>query len=71
MSNQRKANYQSKPDQPSSEMAIFKFFKEARTQLEDAGHEDAAFYFEQMQDWISSGKKLPTDKETIIRALGI
>tara|TARA_Y100001937_G_C6983544_1_gene268836 strand:- start:17 stop:232 length:216 start_codon:yes stop_codon:yes gene_type:complete len=71
MSNQRPGKMQSRPDQPGSEMSLFKFFKEARVQLEDAGHDDAAFYFEQMQDWISSGKKLPTDKDTVIRALGI
>jgi len=71
MSNQRKGKMQTRPDQPGSEMSLFKFFKEASIQLNDAGHEDAAFYFEQMQDWISSGKKLPTDKDTTIKALGI
>lgn len=71
MSNQRPGKTQSRPDQIGSEMGVFKFFKEAKIQLEEAGESDAAFYFEQMQDWISSGKKLPTDKDTVIRALGI
>jgi hypothetical protein len=71
MSNQRKANYQSKPDQPSSEMAIMKFFKEASRQLISEGKEDEAFYFEQMVDWLQSGKKLPTDEQGVTKALGI
>ena len=72
MSNQRKGKMQSRPDNQGSEMAVYKFFKiVSRIQLTDANHDDAAFYFEQMQDWISNGKKLPTDKDTVINPLGI
>ena len=71
MSNQRKGKYQSKTDIPSSEMAVFKFFKEASKQLTDEGKEDEAFYFEQMVDWLQSGKKLPTDEKGVTKALGI
>jgi len=39
--------------------------------LNDSGKEDEAFYFEQMVDWLQSGKPLPTSETDIIKALGV
>lgn len=41
-----------------SEMKLLEFFKNARVALEDHGDMDSAFYFEQIEDWIRSGKSL-------------
>jgi hypothetical protein len=41
-----------------ADMQIYQFFKQARMALEESGNEDAAFYFEQCEDWIRSGKSL-------------
>ena len=49
----------------------FKCLKMAGTVLKGAGHEDEAFYFEQLVDHISSGKHLPLTEEEMTRALGV
>jgi hypothetical protein len=41
-----------------AEMKLLEFFKNARIALEDHGDMDSAFYFEQVEDWIRSGKSL-------------
>ncbi|MAD23600.1 MAG: hypothetical protein CMO44_05440 [Verrucomicrobiales bacterium] len=71
MSNQRKGNYQSKPDGMTNEMGTLKFFKIAQQVLEKEGKTDEAFNFEQMVDWLQSGKSLPKTEEDVIKALGI
>ena len=72
MSNQRAGKYHRASGMDSgSDMKMYQFFKEARTILEDAGHEDAAFYFEQVQTWIQEGKALPADSKQIARVLGV
>ena len=71
MSNQRKGNYQSKPDGMTNEMGTLKFFKIAQQVLEKEGKPDEAFNFEQMVDWLQSGKRLPLSEEDVIKALGI
>ncbi len=59
MSNQRagKTHRASGMDN-GSEMKLLEFFRNARVALEDHGDEDAAFYFEQIEDWIRSGKSI-------------
>lgn len=63
MSNQRRGNW--KPASMSAgdssttnDMSLVQFFKSAKEVLQRYEHEDAAFYFEQCEDWIRSGKKL-------------
>lgn len=70
MSNQRPGNLQ-KPLDRNGDMQVYKFFKTAAMILNDSGKEDEAFYFEQMVDWLRSGKPLPTSEESIIKALGL
>ena len=71
MSNQRKGKYQSRPDSLGQDMNVLKFFKTAQKVLEKEGKTDEAFNFEQMADWIKSGKRLPNTEEDVIKALGI
>ena len=47
------------------------FFRLARKILESEGHEDAAYYFEQMEEYVADGSQLPTDYQGVTRALGI
>ena len=42
-----------------------------RSNVQGAGHEDEAFYFEQLVDHLSSGKHLPLTEEEMTRALGV
>ena len=71
MSNQRKAKYQSRPDTLGQDMNMLKFFKVAQKVLEKEKKTDEAFNFEQMADWLQSGKRLPLTEEDVIKALGI
>ena len=70
MSNQRPGKLQKRLDR-NGDMQVYKFFKTASKLLSKEGKEDEAFYFEQMVDWLQSGKPLPTSEEQIIKALGI
>ena len=71
MSNQRPGKIQSRPDLGSQDMNMLKFFKAAQKVLEKENKPDEAFNFEQMVDWIQSGKRLPLTEEDVIKALGI
>ena len=71
MSNQRKGKYQSRPDVFGQDMNVLKFFKTAQQVLEKEKKTDEAFNFEQMADWLQSGKRLPLTEEDVIKALGI
>ena len=71
MSNQRKGKYQSRPDVGGQDMNMLKFFKTAQKVLEREKKTDEAFNFEQMADWLQSGKRLPLTEEDVIKALGI
>jgi hypothetical protein len=42
------------------------FFRDAKEALEKQGHDDAAFYFEQCEDWIRSGKSLSSKPASYI-----
>ena len=71
MSNQRPAKKQSRPDMIGQDMNVLKFFKRAQKVLERENKQDEAFNFEQMVDWLQSGKRLPLTEEDVIKALGI
>ena len=71
MSNQRKGKYQISPYVMGQYMNILKFFKTAQKVLEREKKTDEAFNFEQMADWLQSGKRLPLTEEDVIKALGI
>ena len=72
MSNQRPGKFQSRPEMGmTQEMGTLKFFKLAQQVLEKEGKTDEAFNFEQMVDWLQSGKSLPKTEEDDIKALGI
>ena len=55
----------------STEARALKFFKLARTTLEERGEEDAAFYMEQMEDWLQRGNEFPRDNTSVARAFGL
>tara|TARA_E500000178_G_C16958505_1_gene724865 strand:+ start:571 stop:786 length:216 start_codon:yes stop_codon:yes gene_type:complete len=71
MSNQRPGKVIRAADPTMKDMTTLKFFKNAQKVLEQSDKEDEAFYFEQMVDWLSSGRPLPTTEEQTIKALGI
>ena len=71
MSNQRPGKVVRAVDPTMKDMSTLKFFKNAQKLLEQSGKEDESFYFEQMEDWLSSGHQLPTTEEQTIKALGI
>jgi len=59
LSNQRAAKtHKASGMDNGADMQIYQFFKQCRMALEESGNEDAAFYFEQCEDWIRSGKSL-------------
>lgn len=60
MSNQRGGKWHkaAMSDNDTQGLQMASFFREAKEALEKQGHEDAAFYFEQCEDWIRSGKSL-------------
>lgn len=55
----------------STEARALKFFKLARVTLEERGEEDAAFYMEQMEDWLVRGGELPRESVDVVRAFGL
>ena len=71
MSNQRAGKWKSATLRDGSGMQTVTFFKNAKKVLEEYGHEDAAFYFEQVEDHLRSGKALPTDEKSVGSVLGV
>ena len=69
--NQRRGNWKpaAMQDNDPVGMRLVSFFKEAKLHLQMQGHEDAAFYFEQCEDWLREGKSLT--KESTIKILGL
>lgn len=55
----------------SQEMKLRNFFRDAQSILEEAGENDAAFYFEQMVDHINDGGTLPATRKEVSRVLGV
>jgi len=52
-------------------MKLYQFFKSCRRQLEEEGHEDAAFYFEQVEEYLKTGKSLPALDKDVAKILGL
>lgn len=69
--NQRAGKTQKGLSTGNAEMNLFKSMKMAAEVLNENDYEDCAFYFEQIVDYLSSGKKLPLDKREMERALGV
>ena len=71
MSNQRSGKWKSATLRDGSGMQTVTFFKNAKKVLEEYGHEDAAFYFEHVEDHLRSGKSLPIDEKSVGSVLGV
>ena len=70
MSNQRRGKW--KPASMGHDsMRTVTFFKYAKKMLEEYGHEDAAYYFEQVEEHLRKGGTLPNDDREIGRVLGV
>ena len=71
MSNQRAGKFKPATLREVGGMQQVNFFKYAKEVLESEGHDDAAFYFEQMETCLRDGKGLPQDARSIANALGV
>ena len=71
MSNQRPGKYHPATLRDGSGMQTVTFFKVAKNLLEEYGHEDAAFYFEQVEEHLRGGKTLPSSEKEIGKVLGV
>ena len=71
MSNQRPGKWKSARLRDGSGMQTVTFFKTARKLLEEYGHEDAAFYFEQVETHLREGKGLPISEKEVGKVLGV
>ena len=71
MSNQRAGKTYSASASDNSGMGTVNFFKYAKQALESAGYEDAAFYFEQVEEHLRSGKGLPVSEKEVGHVLGV
>lgn len=54
-----------------SSRKVLAFFDEAARQLNAEGKEDEAFYFEQVAEYLRSGKELTDDPRKITTILGL
>ena len=52
-------------------MSQVAFFRIAKEELTKAGQEDPAFYLEQVEEWLRSGKNLPTTERDVGKVLGL
>jgi hypothetical protein len=72
MSNQRAGKF--KPaamrDGDTNGLALRSFFRRAKELLEEKGDEDAAFYFEQCEEWISNARG-PMNENSAGKVLGL
>jgi len=72
MSNQRAGKtHKAALSDGSAEMRLRDFFRTAQQILESEGYDDAAFYFEQVKDHLNDGGTLPTNRQEIVRLLGV
>lgn len=69
MSNQRPGKMKPAAMNDSGGLDLVNFFKYAKEALEAKGEEDAAFYFEQCEDFIRAGGSL--SDRTVSKALGL
>ena len=72
MMNQRAGKYHKATGMDDGQsMRMYQFFKSCRRQLEEEGHEDAAFYFEQVEEHLKNGKGLPALDKDVANVLGL
>ena len=71
MSNQRSGKWKPATLRDGDGMRTVTFFKYAKNVLEEYGHEDAAFYFEQVEEHLRKGGTLPNTDKEIGRVLGV
>ena len=71
MSNKLPGKFKSATLRDGSGMQTVTFFKNARKLLEEYGHEDAAFYFEQVETHLRDGKSLPVSEKDVGKVLGV
>ena len=71
MSNQRPGKWNKAPIQQGNGMQTVTFFKVAKKLLEEYGHKDAAFYFEQVEEHLRGGGGLPNDSNAVGKVLGV
>ena len=71
MSNQRAGKWKTATLRYGSDMQTVTFFKNAKKVLEEYGHEDGAFYFEQVEEHLRSGKGLPVSEKEVGHVLGV
>lgn len=71
MSNQRPGKWKpaSMSDSFNNPMKLLEFFKSCKEVLERDGQDDAAFYFEQIEDWLREGNDLYKEKPSKILGL--
>lgn len=50
---------------------LISVLKEGSSQLTDSGEKDAAFFFDQIVDWIRAGKSLSSEQKTVSKMLGL
>jgi hypothetical protein len=53
------------------DMRLKNFFRECKNILKNADEHDSAFYFEQLEEHMMSGKSLPSESKEISRILGV
>jgi hypothetical protein len=53
------------------DMRLKNFFRECKNILKSADEHDSAFYFEQLEEHMVSGKPLPSESKEISRILGV
>ena len=71
MSNQRRGSWKPASMSQGDSMRTVTFFKYAKKMLEQYVHEDAAFYFEQVEEHLRKGGTLPNTDKEIGRVLGV
>ena len=54
-----------------ADMKLKLFFRDCAAVLDENGHGDAAFYFEQVVDHLRDGGSLPKDKREAEKVLGL
>jgi hypothetical protein len=50
---------------------LIRVLNEGSTQLTDSGEKAAAFFFDQIVEWIRSGKPLSSEQKTVSKMLGL
>ena len=58
-------------DERINPMTLMQFARECSTQLNAAGYEDCAFYFDQIVDHLRTGKGLTSDPKKVSSMLGL